>query len=105
MALLAWMASRAGTSSMDLARRPFSRSCTKNFTLVAIGRCRSNASTFPKPDGRERPLGVPTVKDRIVQTAVLLVLKPIFEVDFVDSSYGRFGRARNAAPWNTSTGC
>ena len=35
-----------------------------------------------------RPLGIPTVKDRIVQTAVLLVLEPIFEADFLDSSYG-----------------
>lgn len=42
--------------------------------------------SIPKPDGRLRPLGIPTVKDRIVQTAVLLVLEPIFEADFVDSS-------------------
>jgi RNA-directed DNA polymerase len=35
-----------------------------------------------------RPLGIPTVKDRIVQTAVLLVLEPIFEADFLDSSFG-----------------
>jgi RNA-directed DNA polymerase len=50
---------------------------------------------IPKPDGRTRPLGIPTVKDRIVQTAVLLVLEPIFEVDFLDSSYG-FRPGRNA---------
>jgi RNA-directed DNA polymerase len=43
---------------------------------------------IPKPDGRLRPLGIPTVKDRIVQTAVLLILEPIFEADFLDSSYG-----------------
>lgn len=43
---------------------------------------------IPKPDGRERPLGIPTVRDRVVQTAVLLVLEPIFEADFRDCSYG-----------------
>ena len=50
---------------------------------------------IPKPDGRTRPLGIPTVKDRIVQTAILLVLEPIFEADFLDSSYG-FRPGRNA---------
>ena len=50
---------------------------------------------IPKPDGRLRPLGIPTVKDRIVQTAVMLVLEPIFEADFLDSSYG-FRPGRNA---------
>jgi RNA-directed DNA polymerase len=43
---------------------------------------------IPKLDGRLRPLGIPTVKDRIVQMAVLLVLEPIFEADFLDSSFG-----------------
>ena len=50
---------------------------------------------IPKSDGRPRPLGIPTVKDRIVQTAVLLVLEPIFEADFLDSSYG-FRPGKNA---------
>lgn len=53
---------------------------------------------IPKPDGRLRPLGIPTVKDRIVQMAVLLVLEPIFEADFVESSYGfRPGRSAHQA--------
>lgn len=43
---------------------------------------------IPKPDGRERPLGIPTVRDRVVQTAAVLILEPIFEADFVDCSYG-----------------
>jgi RNA-directed DNA polymerase len=43
---------------------------------------------IPKGDGRTRPLGIPTVKDRIVQTAVKLVLEPIFEATFRPASYG-----------------
>lgn len=43
---------------------------------------------IPKPDGSERPLGIPCVRDRIVQTAALLILEPIFEADFLDCSYG-----------------
>lgn len=41
-----------------------------------------------KANGNQRPLGIPTVRDRIVQTACKLVLEPIFEADFEDSSYG-----------------
>ncbi|NJO33368.1 MAG: group II intron reverse transcriptase/maturase [Rhodospirillales bacterium] len=43
---------------------------------------------IPKGDGRTRPLGIPTVKDRIVQTALKMVIEPIFEVQFRPGSYG-----------------
>jgi RNA-directed DNA polymerase len=43
---------------------------------------------IPKPGGGERPLGIPTVRDRVVQTAAKLILEPIFEADFENDAYG-----------------
>jgi RNA-directed DNA polymerase len=51
---------------------------------------------IPKNGGGERPLGIPTIRDRVVQTAAKLVLEPIFEADFEDSAYG-YRPARGAA--------
>jgi RNA-directed DNA polymerase len=51
-----------------------------------------------KENGKLRPLGVPTVRDRVVQMATLLILEPIFEADFLDCSYGfRPGRSAHQA--------
>jgi RNA-directed DNA polymerase len=49
---------------------------------------------IPKPGGGERPLGIPTIRDRVVQTAALLILQPIFEADLEPTAYGyRPGRS------------
>ena len=66
--------------------------------------------TIPKPTGGERHLGVPAIRDRVVQASAKLVLEPIFESDFLDCSYGfrpgarRMMRSRRSGRGSTGAG-
>jgi RNA-directed DNA polymerase len=96
---LAWekVQSNAGGSGVDgITVGRFAKDCTHG--LLVLKEQLQEASYQPKPVKRvwipkpgsseKRPLGIPTVRDRIVQTAVRMVIEPIFEVGFAEHSYG-----------------
>jgi RNA-directed DNA polymerase len=81
---------KAGGGAERLVEELHHELVTKTYKPKAVRRL-----YIEKPDGRKRPLGIPTVRDRVVQTATLLILEPIFEADFEECSYG-FRPGRNA---------
>jgi len=66
----------------ELAQELESRSYRPGYPLGPVRRV-----WIPKPDGKQRPLGVPTIRDRTVETAAVLVLEPIFEADLQPEQY------------------
>lgn len=58
---------------------------------------------IPKGDGKTRPLGIPVVKDRIVQTALKLAIEPVLEAQFLDTSFARNEDAKTPCGRSMST--
>ena len=80
-----------GVTFKDIERtgvEPFLEQLRDELTSHTYLPLRNRIKEIPKGDGRTRRLGIPAIRDRVVQGALKLILEPIFEADFQDGSYG-----------------